>query len=169
MIEEILVCKHNILLDGIVKIKKGNMRSKETVCFNIKSSWHAISRMYNEQAMKYGLTVSIGYVLLKIDTENGTPATKIGPQIGMESRSLTRTLKHLEEEGLIKRVQDSTDKRLVRIVLTDKGKEKKEIAKKVVKRFNQMVKDEIPPEQLETFFDVLAKIHNIIAEKKIYK
>src|SRR4051812_47624991 len=105
------------------------MKRKKTACFTIKASWHAISRLYNEQAVQHGLSASMGYVLLNLDEENGTPATKIGPLIGTESRSLTRMLKSLEENGLVFKKQDQADKRLVKIFLTEKGKEKREVAK----------------------------------------
>ena len=80
--------------------------------------------MYNQEAVKYDITTSIGFVLLNIH-EDGTPATKIAPLLGLESRSLTRMLKTMEEKGFIHRQPDASDKRLVRIFLTDKGKEKR--------------------------------------------
>lgn len=142
---------------------------KKTVCFNIKTSWHAIARLYNEQAVKHGLSASIGYVLLNLDMVNGTPATKIGPLIGTESRSLTRMLKSLEEDGLIYKEHSSKDKRMVKIFLTDKGKEKREVARQVVKKFNHVIKECIPEEQLAIFFEVMDKINEIIETKNIYK
>jgi MarR family transcriptional regulator, organic hydroperoxide resistance regulator len=163
-----MLCVHNILfylpLNFLI-----NMRPNQTVCFNIKASWHTISRMYNEQAVKNDLTTAIGYVLLNIDTQKGTPATKIAPVLGMEPRSLTRMLKNLEDQGLIYRQQDEEDKRLIKVFLTDKGKEKKELAKKAVKRFNQVVREEIPEEKLTVFFEVIEKINNILEQKNIFK
>ncbi len=143
-------------------------KRKATVCSTIKASWHSISRLYNEQAAKHQLTASIGYVLLNIDAE-GTPATKIGPLVGTESRSLTRMLKGLEEAGLIYKVQSAEDKRSVKIFLTEKGKEKREVAKEVVKRFNFILRETIPEEKLLVFFEVMAKINEIIDTKNIYK
>lgn len=144
------------------------MKPNETVDYTIKITWHAISRMYNEQASKHGSTAAVGFVLLNIDAREGTQATKIGPSLGMEATSLARMLKNLEESGLIYRVQDKNDKRLVRIFLTDEGKEAREIAKKVVKKFNNAVREVVPEEKLQTFFEVMEKINNIIAEKNIY-
>ncbi|MFN6946664.1 MAG: MarR family winged helix-turn-helix transcriptional regulator [Cytophagaceae bacterium] len=144
------------------------MKKDQTVCFHIKACWHAISRMYNEQGHDTGLTTAIGYVLLNIDVKKGTPATKIAPLIGMEPRSLTRMLKNLEEEGLIYRESDDKDKRMVRVYLTETGKEKREIAKAVVKKFNNYLRKEIEPEKLDIFFDVMKKIDNIIAQKAIF-
>src|SRR6187549_2155618 len=102
------------------------MRREETVDHNIKAAWHSIARMYNQQAGKYDLTMSMGFVLLNINTEEGTPATKIAPLMGLEARSLTRLLKSMEENGLIYRQSDANDKRLVKIFLTKEGKKKKE-------------------------------------------
>ncbi len=58
------------------------MKPEETVDYNIKVAWHAISRMYNTQAAQNDITTSIGFVLLNIDQEKGTPATKIAPPAG---------------------------------------------------------------------------------------
>jgi MarR family transcriptional regulator, organic hydroperoxide resistance regulator len=142
------------------------MKRNETVCFNIKTSWHAIARMYNEQGQEYELSASIGYVLLNIDIQNGTPATKIGPSIGMEPKSLSRMLKSLEKDKLIFKEQDENDKRLFRIFLTAKGKEKRELARKAVKKFNQQIREEIPGQKLEIFFEVMQKINNILDQKR---
>jgi len=134
------------------------MKPQETVCYTIKTAWHAIYRMYNTEAVKHNITTSIGFVLLNIDVKEGTPATKIGPLIGLETRSLTRMLKTLEQDGLIERRSDSRDKRLVRIYLTPLGLERREAARKTVKAFNLLVKDRISEDKLNIFFEVMNEI-----------
>lgn len=145
------------------------MRREETVDYNIKAVWHAIARMYNQQAAKYSLTMSMGFVLLNINPEKGTPATKIAPLMGLEARSLTRLLKSMEEKGFIYREADATDKRLVRIVLTKEGKKKREVSKHTVLRFNDAVREQIQNEKLSVFFEVLQQINRMIEKNKIYE
>ncbi|OKL41282.1 MarR family winged helix-turn-helix transcriptional regulator [Pontibacter flavimaris] len=144
------------------------MRPEETVDYNFKVCWHAISRMYNTEAAKADITTSIGFVLLNIDQERGTPATKIAPLLGLEARSLTRILKSMEEKQLIYKVSDPNDKRLVRIFLTEKGLEKKEISRQTVKQFNHKVREQIPEEQLDVFFNVCGRILGMIDNKEIF-
>lgn len=144
------------------------MKPEETVDYNFKVCWHAISRMYNSEAVKNDITTSIGFVLLNIDQQSGTPATKIAPLLGLEARSLTRILKSMEERDLIYKVSDPNDKRLVRIFLTEKGLEKKEVARRTVKEFNIKVREEIPKEELEVFFKVCSRIHGMIENKEIF-
>lgn len=144
------------------------MKPEETVDYNVKVCWHAISRMYNAEASEYGITTSIGFVLLNINQEEGTPATKIAPLLGLESRSLTRILKSMEEDGLIYRQADAQDKRSVRILLTPKGLEKKEVSRITVRQFNKKVREQIPEAELNVFFKVISKINSMIENKEIY-
>ena len=145
------------------------MRREETIDHNIKTAWHAIARMYNQQAGKYDLTMSMGFVLLNINSEEGTPATKIAPLMGLEARSLTRLLKTMEEKALIYRKADVTDKRSVRIFLTKEGKKKKEKSREVVLKFNNCVRQNISNEKLVVFFDVLQSVSRIIEKNNIYE
>lgn len=138
------------------------MKKEETVDFQIKSCWHSISRMYNQKAIQEEITTSIGFVLININSKDGTPATKIAPMMGLESRSLTRVLKSMEEKGLIKKVADSVDKRSVRIFLTEKGKKKRAVSIETIKNFNQDVKNVLTPDEWDTFFEMFRKINNII-------
>lgn len=145
------------------------LKREETIDHNIKAAWHAIARMYNQQALKYGGTMSIGFALLNIHSEGGTPATKIGPMMGLEARSLTRLLKSMEEKGLILRKADEADKRSVRIVLTREGKRRREKARETVLRFNEAVREEIPGEKLNVFFEVVQEITKMIERNEIYE
>jgi DNA-binding MarR family transcriptional regulator len=145
------------------------MKAKETVDYHIKTAWHAISRMYNAQAVKHEMTASIGYVLLNIDVEKGTAATKIAPLLGLETRSLTRMLKSMEDNGMIYREADEKDKRGVKIKLTEAGRKKREIARKTVIEFNQMVKSQIPTDKLEVFFEVIEEVSKLVENKKYYQ
>jgi DNA-binding MarR family transcriptional regulator len=145
------------------------LKREETIDYNIKAAWHAIARMYNQQALKYGGTMSVGFALLNIHSEEGTPATKIGPMMGLETRSLTRLLKSMEEKGLIYRETDKKDKRSVRIFLTKAGKGNKEKARETVLRFNEAIREEIPDDKLNVFFEVVQEINRMIERNGIYE
>ena len=145
------------------------MKPEETVDYNIKVAWHAISRMYNTQAAQNDITTSIGFVLLNIDQENGTPATKIAPLLGLETRSLTRILRSMEDKGLIYKQADAVDKRSVRIFLTPLGLEKKEVARQTVRHFNLKMREKITQTQLDNFFKVAAQVTGMIEGKTLFE
>lgn len=144
------------------------MKREETVDYNIKGLWHGISRMYNQYGAEYDITASTGFVLLNIDVEKGTPATKIAPLLGMESRSLTRMLKAMEEKGWVYREKDPTDGRSVRIFLSEVGKEKRELSRRAVREFNTKVRTLIPQEKLKDFFTALEEINEIVNDPNLF-
>lgn len=127
------------------------------VDFAVRHLWHKISRMYNQKANEYGLTMSIGFILLNVDKE-GTPSTQLGPRMGMEPTSLSRTLKTMEDKGLIRRQSDGIDKRKVLIFLTQEGIDKRRIAKHFVFEFNDRLVSSIPKGKLKTFYEVAERL-----------
>jgi DNA-binding MarR family transcriptional regulator len=140
----------------------------KTIDYILRATWQAVSRMYNEEATKYGASMAVGFALLSIDREEGTPSTALGPRMGMEATSLTRTLKSMEEKGLIERRPNPVDGRGVLIYLTDFGKEKRELSKATVLRFNEAIKQRVTDEQMKHFVEVAEIINEMIAGKQIY-
>ena len=140
----------------------------KTIDYVLRATWQAVSRMYNEEASKYGGTMATGFVLLSIDKDKGTPSTALGPKMGMEATSLTRTLKTMEEKGLILRKKNPEDGRSVLIYLTDFGKEKRELSRDTVLKFNEIIKQNISDEKLQHFMEVSEIINNLIADKNIF-
>lgn len=129
----------------------------------------AVQKMYNEQAGTKGSTMATGFALISIDPENGTPSTALGPKMGIEATSLSRTLKKMEEQGLIDRKPNPEDGRGVLIHLTSFGKEMREFSKGVVLRFDEAVQEQISEEDIKTFKKVASTITELISNKNIYK
>ncbi len=141
---------------------------ERTIDYVLRATWIAVAKMYNEEANKAGSTMATGFALLSIDPEKGTPSTSQGPKMGMEATSLSRTLRTMEEKGLIRRSKNPADGRSVLIHLTEFGKEMRDYSKSVVISFDEAVKKEIPEEDLQKFIEVANKIMDLVATKKIH-
>lgn len=139
-----------------------------TIDYALRATWQAVSKMYNEEAKNYGLTMAIGFTLLSIDPKKGTPSTALGPKMGMEATSLSRILKNIEGRGYIQRKPNPNDGRGVLIHLTALGLEKREESKSVVLRFNEVVKEHVEEEDLQGFFKIVEVINKLISDKKVY-
>ena len=137
----------------------------ETVDSKLKSAWQIISRMYNAEAAQYGGSIAIGHFLLNIDSDEGAYASEIAPRLGMESTSLSRIIKALEDEKLIIRKADKTDKRKVKILLTPKGKENKELAKKIVRNFNTEIESKLGRNRIDDFLKTMNDIISLAEER----
>lgn len=140
----------------------------KTIDYVLRATWQAVSRMYNEEASKYNGTMATGFALLSIDKEEGTPSTTLGPKMGIEATSLTRTLKSMEEKGLITRKKNPDDGRGVLIFLTPFGKEKRELSRNTVLNFNESIKKHVSEEKLNHFMEVAEIISELIQNKTIF-
>ncbi len=140
----------------------------KTIDYILRATWQSVARMYNDEASKYGATMATGFTLLSIDKEGGTPSTALGPKMGMEATSLTRTLKNMEKKGLIYKKPNPIDGRGVLIYLTEFGKEKRELSKKTVLIFNEAIRQNVPADKLQNFIEVSEIINELIYEKKIF-
>lgn len=137
----------------------------ETIDSKLKLAWQQVSRMYNAEAFLLGGNISMAHFLLNIDSKEGSYASDIAPQLGMESTSLSRIIVSLEEKKLIQRSPDKKDKRRIKIILTAKGKNHKERAKNIVRNFNQLVVTKLGKHKISDFYETIDAII-MLAEKK---
>ena len=97
------------------------MEPEDTIDYNLRKTWYSIIKYYNRTANEYMGSIILGMILLNIDMYEGTPSTQLGPNMGMEATSLTRSLNNLEKLGVIERRKDPNDKRKTIIHLTEFG------------------------------------------------
>ena len=145
------------------------MDKNKSIDHQLRATWQAVAKLYNERAAKHDSTMATAFVLLNIDYENGTPSTALGPLMGMEPTSLSRILKTMEEKGFIIREKSPNDGRSVIIKLTDYGKKMREASKESVIIFNNTIREHVTESELEAFFKVTSTINKLIADKMIYQ
>lgn len=141
---------------------------EKTIDYILRATWQAVARMYNDEAGKYDATMAIAFALLSIDREKGTSSTALGPSMGMEATSLTRTLKNMEEKKLIVRKKNPKDGRGVIIKLTPLGLEKRELSKAGVLKFNETIRQHIGEDKIHTFIEVAETITELVNNKAIF-
>ena len=131
------------------------MKPEETIDFHIRWAWLKIAKMYSQLAAPHGMTQSTGFILLNIDPRDGTPSTQLGPAMGMEATSLSRTLRSMEEKGWITRKGDETDKRVTRVCLTTEGKRLRKVSRESVVTFNERILDQLSDNDWKKFQKVI--------------
>jgi DNA-binding MarR family transcriptional regulator len=142
------------------------MQQHETIDYFLKITWQNIANRYNQMASEFGITQSIGYLLINIDEEDGTTVSEVAALLGLKSTSLSRMLNNLERDGLIYRESHLTDKRSVKLYLTDKGKEKRHLARVVVKKFNDYLNTHLSENEHLQLIESLKKINDLTSNYK---
>jgi DNA-binding MarR family transcriptional regulator len=136
------------------------MKPEETVDFSLKVTWQSVSNAYNQVASEFGISQSLGYMLIHIH-EDGTAVSQLAALMGVKATSLSRMLINMEKLGLVYRKTDTIDKRSVKVFLTDSGKEKRKLAKSVVRKFNEYLNSNICEEERVQLIEALKKINQL--------
>src|ERR1700744_146283 len=136
-------------------------KPQETIDYFLKVVGQTVANRYNQLVAEFGITQSIGYLLINIDTKEGTTVSQAARLLGLKSTSLSRMLRQLEESGLIYRESNAGDKRSVKIYLTELGKEKRHQARGLVKQFNNYLNEHISETDQENLIRILKKINKL--------
>jgi DNA-binding MarR family transcriptional regulator len=73
------------------------------------------------QCQAYGLSMTHFQVLTILDAEGPTPMSRLADELGVTDSNVTGIVGRLEERGVVARVHDAADRRMVRAQLTDAG------------------------------------------------
>jgi DNA-binding MarR family transcriptional regulator len=117
-----------------------------------------------------GMTMSYGFILMMVEKE-GTPSTQLGPKMGMEATSLSRTINAMEVDGLIRRSSAEKDKRITLVFLTELGVQKRKMVKQFILEFNEKLTSKLKKKDLDGFFTVMnaldESVDEIVDNKKV--
>ncbi|MFD2967397.1 MarR family winged helix-turn-helix transcriptional regulator [Sphingobacterium bambusae] len=138
------------------------MSQENTIDYFLKACWQTVANKYNVIASEFGFTQAAGYILINIHKE-GTPVSQIANLTGVKTTSLSRVLNNLESLGFIYREVNASDKRSVKVYLTELGQEKRKIAKDVVREFNEFLDAQLPAKERRQLIQSLQKINALAA------
>lgn len=123
-----------------------------------RKTFAKLQRIAEDDLRKYGTTPSQFSILWNLSMEESTPMSQLSRQSACVNSNITSIIGRMEERGLVKRVQDKKDRRVVRVELTGEGKE---LYKKTVvphKEFLAKILDCCNEEELDNFNSLLGKI-----------
>ncbi|OUR82278.1 MarR family transcriptional regulator [Colwellia psychrerythraea] len=99
-----------------------NLLLEKQLCFRLYSLNKLMCRLYAPILKELGLTYPqyLAMLVLWQNTE-GISVKDLGSQLDLDSGTLSPLLKRMEVQGLLTRVRQSTDERVVIVKLTHKG------------------------------------------------
>ncbi|MGI6226356.1 MAG: MarR family winged helix-turn-helix transcriptional regulator [Peptococcales bacterium] len=88
-----------------------------------RKTFAKLQRIAEDDLRKYGTTPSQFSILWNLSIEQSTPMSELSKQSACVNSNITSIIGRMEEKGLVRRLQDKKDRRVVRVELTDAGKE----------------------------------------------
>ena len=90
-----------------------------------------VHKKYHELAQSYGLSLEQYHLLLELDelmlnvndSHNAPTIGQMARNINKSQNTVSEKITRLENKGLVKRIKDSSDRRVSRVIITEVGKD----------------------------------------------
>ena len=110
-------------------------------------SWRTFSRLGQARFAESGLSAARVRLLLALADEPDSRMGDLAKRLGVTARALTPITDSLENDGLVERVVDPTDRRAFRLALTDLGAGQAEEINTLQAKISNEIFGALSPEQ----------------------
>ena len=101
---------------------------------------------------------AVRYILLTLSVNDGVSQNDIVRSTFLKGSTISIALNKMEKDGLVARVSDSYDQRLVRVYLTEKGETYKNKIDEIMSEISKMALKGISEKDEKIAFDVIYKM-----------
>ncbi|HZK87033.1 MAG TPA: MarR family transcriptional regulator [Syntrophomonas sp.] len=109
--------------------------------FSFRVVMKKIDRTLSQQLEPYGVSIPQSFILYSLMEQDGATLKEIGNKTLIDSSSMTVLVDKLEKDELVVRKLDSQDRRAIRVVITEKGRDIAEKVSKIGIKFNSQLYD----------------------------
>ncbi|WP_409296823.1 MarR family winged helix-turn-helix transcriptional regulator [Peribacillus sp. SCS-26] len=115
---------------------------------------------------RYGLTSLQVRILVEIQQQGSHTIGSLASKVNIAGTNISTMCKKLEKQGFVERVRDSGDERVVKVVLSENGKEAvQEINEELLGKISASIKDE-SDESLQDMIDGLKKLNGLLEKMR---
>ena len=143
---------------GDVKEKTMSLRFDGSVWCNLDIALRNVDQIFSRAVQPLGLSVIEWYILRALYEQDGQHASELAKSVGRAATSFTPNLDKLQDKGLIERQPDPSDRRAVRIHLTEKAVQKRDEILGTAQKLDSEINDLFNQETFDSFQRVLSEL-----------
>jgi MarR family transcriptional regulator, organic hydroperoxide resistance regulator len=141
---------------------------EEPLGFALGAAARKLAKFYTQALAGHSLTPSQLFLLRQLWLEDGLPSRDLALRAQLDATSTTWLVDQLEQASLVERKRSKTDRRIVRVWLTEAGRQAQtELAPALALWENGLHQGLLPhhtPEEIATFRRVLATLVDTLPE-----
>lgn len=118
-----------------------------------------VARSRSDEALaEHGVRVGQQFVLEALWREDGLTPGELARLVGVERPTIVRGIGRMEAAGLVARRDDPEDGRLVRVFLTDRGRELETILPEAEGKVIEVALSDLSPEERQQLTHLLSRV-----------
>lgn len=135
------------------------MKAQDSIFFLLNKASQSGTRCLAKKLSAFSVTPAQGLILIFLLEEDALKSTVLGERAGLDSATLTGIIDRLERRDLVRRRKNPSDRRAIRICLSDRGAQ---IAKEIyteTKTANQAFLSDLSDIEKKIFRSLLRRVH----------
>ncbi len=137
------------------------LRFDGSVWCNLDIALRNIDQLFTRVIQPLGLSVIEWYILRALYDQDGQHASELARSVGRAATSFTPNLDKLQSKGMIERRPDPSDRRAVRIFLTDKAENRRSDIIEAAEALDGRIANLFEDERFEAFQAILSTLQGI--------
>src|SRR5205807_9747895 len=126
---------------------------------------HALSMATATAFSRHGVHEGQQFILRQLWAEDGQTPGEVARRLGLATPTVTRAATRMEASGLLRREPHPTDRRLVRLVLTAKGRALEDAIGREMRQLNDRALAGLTRTQRTTLMHALESIQKNLADR----
>lgn len=139
---------------------------EQLLCFSLGVAMRRISRVYADALAAHDMTPPQLFMLSYLFQDDGQQPKELADKVSLDSSSITGLLDRTERAGYLQRRPDPSDRRALRIYLTEAGRTKLRELEPVLGEVHERIQKEFfadkSPEQVESFLEMLHQMRETV-------
>jgi DNA-binding MarR family transcriptional regulator len=149
---------------AMVDIDVPNLRFNGSLWCNLDVALRNVDQIFRRAVRPLNITVIEWYILRALYEQDGQHASELARAVGRAATSFTPNLDKLEDNKLIERRPDSSDRRAVRIYLTEEAQKQRETVQQIAEEIDRQVSSMFSDYDYEKFLDILSALQSALPE-----
>lgn len=141
--------------------KVASLRFDGSIWCNLDIALRSIDQLFRQNIRPSELTVIEWYILRALYERDGQHASELARAVGRAATSFTPNLDKLQDKGFIERRPDKSDRRAVRIYLTDLAHDHRDDVVDSAREIDEQIGELFAGDELETFNYVIATLQQL--------
>ena len=127
----------------------------------------ALQRKYDRQLKDFDLTPCQFEVLMNLWQEDGILLSELGRRVSRDGPTITGVIDRMEKKMLVKRKRDSSDRRVVKVILASKARSMKEQLFLTKRQVLKKISNKLSSKEIKQLESILLKMMENIEGKEV--
>ena len=130
----------------------------DCICFQLGAVSRKITRYYKDKVTSMGLTHGQFFLLVALYDEDGLLPSQLADKTALDRATITGLLDRLERDGWTERRPDQSDRRVLRIHITAKAMQVREVILSIFEETNGQFLGRFSPDEWALFQSFLKRL-----------